>query len=182
MSDTQNTPLAIEESAIKTAADTMIRAAAHKSGMTFEEVPEQAKQDAYNHVKASMEAEQAEKSNPMYIQLQAERTARRQAEATLAAVTQSRTNLNTSAVRTGPDPNVVRAQLGEDQWHMLTDNGRLQACDINPATVTPLDLSEAKKAFGRGPDTHFASNLSKQDWGRYKYLKNLSIIKNLQGQ
>src|ERR1035438_433841 len=171
---TDNT-LAIEESAIKIKADNMLREAAIKNGTTFADISEETKQAAYSYVKASMEAEQAEKANPLFAQLTAEREARRQAEATLAAVTQSRTNLNTSAVRTGPDPNIIRRQLGETTWYGLTDFGRLQACGINPSTVTALDIQEAKKGFARGADTHFASNLSKQDWGRYKYLKNLSI-------
>jgi hypothetical protein len=87
-----------------------------------------------------------------------------------------------NAGRSGPDPVVVRAQLGEGNWRALTDNGRLQACGINPVEVTPLDLQEAQKVFGRKMDSHYSSNLAKQDWTRYQHLKKIAVILNIQGQ
>jgi hypothetical protein len=67
----------INETEIKIAADNLIRASAAKNGMTFEQVPEEAKRDAYNYAKAALEEKQAEAANPVYAQLQAEREAHR---------------------------------------------------------------------------------------------------------
>ena len=183
MTDTLNIPTISEndEVAIKAAANQIIADAARKGGYTVDQIPQEAKDDAYRYAKAKYIEDESLKSNPMYAQLQAEREAHRLTQMRLNVVSQTRSNTS-SNVKSGPDPNVVRAQLGEGQWRALTDNGRLQVCGINPATVTPLDVQEAKKAFGRGPDTHFASNLSKQDWGRYQYLKRLAIVSNIQGQ
>ena len=176
----QNTtsPAVNNEAAIKQAADQLIREAAAKHGMTFEQVPEEAKQDAYNFAKASVEAQQAEAANPVYAQLQAEREAHRLTQLQLDAVKQTRVSVGNN-VPSGPNPEIVRAQLGEGNWRALTDNGRLQACGINPATVTTLDLQEAQRVFGRKMDSHYSANLSKQDWTRYKHLKNIAIIMSI---
>jgi hypothetical protein len=72
--------------------------------------------------------------------------------------------------------------MGEGDWRALTDDGRLRSCGIDPRNVTQLDLQEAKKVFGRGMDSHYSSNLSKQDWARYKHLKNIAIVLGIQGQ
>ena len=180
MSDTQNTPLAIEEAAIKIAADNMIRQAAAKNNMTFEQVPEQAKQDAYAYAKASIEADQALKANPLYTQLQAEREAHKLTQAQLEAVKQTRIAPNND-VKPVADVSRVRGLMGENSWMALTDNGRLAACGIPPASVTSVELTEAKKIFGRGCDSHYSSNAFKQDAGRYRHLKNIAIILGLQG-
>ena len=182
MSENQNTPVAIEESAIKQAADALIRQAAAKNGMTVEQVPEQAKQDAYNYARNAYVEEQALKSNPLWAQLEAERAAHAQTKKTLEATQQVRPQPVNGSRDTGPDPVVVRAQMGEGNWRALTDNGRLQACNLDPNSVTQVDLTEAKRCFGRGTDTHYASNLSKQDWGRYKRLKRIAIVLGIQGQ
>jgi hypothetical protein len=171
----------VTEADIKIAAENLIRAAAAKHGMRFEDVPQEARDDAYNFAKASVEVQQAEAANPVYKQLEAEREAHRLTQMQLAAVKQTRV---AAANDVQPVANValIRGQLGEKTWMALTDNGRLQACGINPATVTPVEIKEAKKLFGRGIDSHYSSNAFKQDAGRYRHLKNVAIILGLQGQ
>src|SRR5260370_35487355 len=64
-----------EESEIKTAADPMIRTAAQRANMTFEDVPQYAKDDAYRTAKSAFEEKKAQESNPLWKELQAEREA-----------------------------------------------------------------------------------------------------------
>ena len=168
------------EVAIKQAADEMIRQAAAKIGKGFEDVPQEAREDAYRYARATLEEEQALKANPVYAQLQAEREAHRLTQMQLAAVSQTRISVGNN-VKSGPNPDIVRAQLGEQNWQTLTDNGRLQACGIDPAKVTPLEIQECQKVFGRKMDSHYSSNLSKQDWARYQHLKRIAIVLGIQG-
>jgi len=171
-----------EETQIHTAADAMIRTAAQRANMTFEDVPQYAKEDAFRTAKAAFEEQKAQESNPLWKELQAEREAHALTQKTLAATQQVRPQPVNGSRDTGPDPLVVRAQMGEGNWRALTDDGRLQACGVNPTTVTQADLTEAKRVFGRGTDTHFASNLAKADFARYKHLKRIAVVLNIQGQ
>jgi hypothetical protein len=179
--NTESQLTAADEFAIQTATNELIQKAATRNNMRFEDVPVEAREDALRFARNAFAEKKAIEANPVYGQLQAEREAHRLTQMRLEAVSQSKIN-PTSNVKVGPDPIVVRAQMGEGPYRALTDDGRLRACGINPANVTQLDRSEAKRAFGKGTDTHFASNLSKQDWARYKYLKSLAIIENYQGQ
>src|SRR5579859_6268256 len=91
--ETQNTPVAItaaDEIAIKTAADTLIRAAAAKNGWTYEQVPIEARTDALNYARNSYIEEQARKANPVYAQLQAEREAHKLTQMQLDSLRQTR--------------------------------------------------------------------------------------------
>jgi hypothetical protein len=171
-----------QDTAIKIAADNLIRAAAVKNGMTLEQVPQEAREDAYRFAKAAYEEDQALKSNPVYASLQAEREAHKLTRLQLEAVKQTRPTLGTNAQPSSLNPEVVRAQMGEGEWRALTDNGRLQACGINPTTVTPVEIQECKKIFGRGMDSHYSSNAFKQDSARYRHLKNIAIVLGIQGQ
>jgi hypothetical protein len=181
--DTNTTsPAAITESAVNQAAEAIIQTNCNRHGMSREQFPADGVEEARRIARQELEADAALKANPLFLQLEAERAARLQAEATLAAVSQSRANPNAQSVRTGPDPNVVRAQLGEVQWKMLSDNGRLQACGIQPSSVTPVELLEAKKLFGRGMVSSYSSNFFKQDQARYQHLKRIAVVLNIQGQ
>ena len=178
--DSTTTPEA-NEAAIKTAADNLIRQAAAKNGLTFEQVPQEAKDDAYRFAKAAFDEDQAIKSNPVYAQLQAEREAHKLTQMELQAVRQSRAPVGNDT-HPAIDPHVKRMQMGENQWHALTDNGRLGSCGIDPATVTDVERLEAKKLFGRQMDSHYSSNFFKQSPGRYRHLKAIAIILGIQGQ
>lgn len=171
-----------EEAQIKTAADGMIRTAAQRANMTFEDVPQYAKDDALRTAKAAFEEQKAQESNPLWKELQAEREAHALTRKTLEATQQVRPKPVNGSRDTGPDPVVVRAQMGEGNWRALTDNGRLQACNVDPSSVTQADLTEAKRVFGRGTDTHYASDLAKRDFARYKHLKRIAVVLNIQGQ
>jgi hypothetical protein len=170
-----------QDAAIKVAADNLIRAAAVKNGMTLEQVPQEAKEDAYRFAKAAYEEDQARAANPVYAQLQAEREAHRLTQMQLQAVKQTRVTVGNN-VQPVANVAVVRAQMGERDWYALTDNGRLQACGINPATVTTVEIQECKRLFGRGIDSAYSSNFFKQDAGRYRTLKNIAIVLGIQGQ
>jgi len=167
--------------AIKIAADQLIRQAAQKSGIRLEDVPAEAREDAYRYAKAAYEEDQALKANPVYAQLEAERAAHKLTQAQLAAVKQTRVTVGNN-VQPAANVEVVRARMGERDWYALTDNGRLQACGINPATVTPVEIQECKRLFGRGVDSAYSCNFFKQDAGRYRTLKNIAIILGIQGQ
>lgn len=180
-----NTQVALTESeeiAVKAAAENLVRSAALKSGKTFEEIPIEARTDAINYARTSYIEEKALKQNPLWPQLESERAAHALTKKTLEASQQVRPSPVSGSRDTGPDPDVVRARMGETNWWGLTDNGRLQVCGVNPDTLTQVDLTEAKRCFGKSTDTHYASNLAKQDWGRYKHLKRIANVLDLLGK
>lgn len=184
MTDTQNTPAVItdaDEIAIRAAATQIIAKAALKGGYTIDQIPQEAKDDALNFARNAYAEDQAQKANPLYAQLQAEREAHRLTKMQMDAIKQTRVSVGND-VRPGLNPEVVSAQMGELDWRALTDNGRLQSCGIDPSKVTDVERLEAKKLFGRGMDSHYSSNFFKQDAGRYRHLKNIAIILGIQGQ
>jgi hypothetical protein len=179
--DTQNTPSISEtdEVAIRAAANQIIAAAAQKGGYSVSEIPEEAKLDALNYARNAYAEEQAQKSNPVYAQLQAEREAHRLTQLQLQAVSQTRIAPNND-VKPVADVSRVRGLMGERDWHSLTDSGRLAACGISQ--VTAVERQQCKELFGRGCDSHRASDFFKSDAGEYRRLKNIAIVMGWQGQ
>jgi hypothetical protein len=149
--------------------------------MTFEQVPQEAKDDAYRYAKAALEEKQAEAANPVYAQLQAEREAHRLTQMQLEAVKQTRVNV-ANDTRPALDPAIIRARMGERDWFALTDSGRLQSIGVDPASVTGVEKQQIKELFGRGCDSHYANDFFKQNAGRYRLLKNIAVVLNLQGK
>lgn len=179
--NTETQLTAADEFAIQTTTNELIRKAASKNGMRFEDVPVEAREDALRYATNAFREEQAVKANPLYAQLQAEREAHKLTQAQLQAVKQTRV---TAANNVTPVADVarVRGLMGERDWHALTDNGRLQSCGIDPASVTAVERQQCKELFGRGCDSHHANDTFKADAGRYRHLKNIAIILNLQGK
>ena len=171
-----------DEVVIMQAAATLIRQAAVKGGVSVDQVSEEAKRDAYNYAKASYEEQKAQESNPLWKELQAEREAHALTRKTLEATQQVRPNVVSGAKDNLPDPNVIRARMGEGAWRALTNDGRLITCGLDPASITAADVAESKRVFGKHPDTNHAVDLAKRDFARYKRLKNIAIVAGYQGQ
>ena len=183
MTDTQTTTIsATDEVAIQAAANQIIVATAAKKGLRFEDVPIEARQDALNYARNAFEEKKAQESNPLWKELQAEREAHALTRKTLEVTQQVRPNVVSNSKDNLPDPNVIRARMQEGPWRALTNDGRLIACGLDPASITAADIAEAKRVFGKNPDTAHAVDLSKRDFARYKRLKNLAIVSGYQGQ
>jgi hypothetical protein len=179
--ENQNTPVAITDADVDRETNRLIAAACAKHNITVSELPPGTVESARQNARDMLETEAALKSNPLYGQLQAEREAHKLTRMELGAVKQTRIAPNND-VKPVADVARVRGLMGERDWHALTDGGRLAACGIPPATVTPIEIQEAKNLFGRGVDSHYASNFFKQDAGRYRHLKNIAIVLGLQGK
>jgi hypothetical protein len=168
---------------VQTAANKLIAAAAVKAGYTFDQVPEEARQDAYRYAAAAIAEQEALKANPLYLPLEAEREQHRLTKLELSAVKQTRIGVpNNDAKPSSLEPQVVRQRMGEKDWWLLTQNGRLAACNIPPASVTEVDVQEAKRIFGRGAVSSYSNNAFKTDPVRYRHLKNLAVVLDLQGK
>lgn len=181
--ENQNSPATLTESdevAIRAEANRLIADAAQKGGYTVDQIPQQARNDAYSYARNAYVEERAKKANPLYAQLEAEREAHKRTKLELSAARETRIAPHND-VKPVADVARVRGLMGERDWHALTDAGRLASCGIPPATVTPVEIQEAKSLFGRGADSHFANDYFKRDAGRYRHLKNIAIILNLQG-
>jgi hypothetical protein len=171
-----------EEASIRSEATKIIAAAAVKGGYSADQIPTEARQDALNFARRNFIEQKALKSNPLWETLEAERAAHQQTRKELEAFAQVRPQPVSNTRDNGPDPNVVRARMGEGNWRALTDAGRLKACGVDPASVTEGEIIQARRIFGRGADTHAAVDLSKADFGRYKHLKRIAVVMGLPGQ
>ena len=176
-----NTPIAITDADVDRETNRLIAAPCAKHNIHVSELPPGTVESTRQSAREMLEADAAQKANPVYQQLIAEREAHKLTQMQLQAVSQTRIAPNND-VKPVADVARVRGLMGESSWHALTDNGRLAACGIPPATVTPLEIQEAKNLFGTGSDSHYANNAFKQDAGRYRLLKNIAIILGLQGK
>ena len=179
MSDTQNTPTitAADEVSIKAAAENIIRAAAAKNGLTVDQIPQEAKDDALNYARNAYAEQQARKSNPMFAENELLRQKLQTAEAQLFASKNARTSADsaTSAnTQTVGSVEMSRAKLGEYQWnHVLTPNTRLQAIGVPPSEVTPAVRAEIEEVFGPKTTSARASEMFRADPARYRRLREI---------
>lgn len=179
-----DTPIVTNETTerdIENETNRLLAAACQKAGLHPSQLPVEAVEDARNAARNKVEREQALAANPVYAQLEAERAAHKITQMQLEAVKQTRVNVGNDT-RPALDPAIIRARMGENDWHALTDNGRLQSIGVDPATVTGVERQQIKELFGRGCDSHYANDFFKQNAGRYRLLKNIAVVLNLQGK
>ncbi len=171
--ENQNTPLAIEESAIRQAAQATIRATMDRHGITD---PDQLKPEvierAYAHAKEKLTAEAQQKADPNYQQRKALEEENRLLRMQNSALLSGRPAQGTNAVTKTLDPFVVAQRLGPAVWnHQLNENGRLQAIGIDPAVNSPAFRQEILDTFGKGSSVR-AAELARNNPARYGYLKH----------
>jgi hypothetical protein len=91
MTDTQSTTsTAVTDDAIDAETNRIIAATCVKHGIQPSDLPPGAADDARRAAKEMLQADAAQKANPLYTQLQAEREAHRLTQMTLEAVKQTR--------------------------------------------------------------------------------------------
>jgi hypothetical protein len=172
---------AVTNAAIDAETSRIIAASCARHNIQPSQLPPGAADDARRAAREFVELQQDMEANPVYKMLEAERAAHKLTQMQLNAAKQVRPTMGSN---TPPVANVeiTRARMGEREWFALTNDGRLQSCGIDPATVTPLVREECAKLFGRKMDSAYSSNFFKQDGGRYHFLKNVAIILGIQGQ
>lgn len=170
----QNTPEA-NEVAIKAAADNIIRAAAAKNGMRFEDVPVEAREDAYRFAKASLEDEAKKQSDPYYRMYQEEKAAHDLTKNQLGAMSQSR-NAAATTSRAPIQAEVARGQAG-NQWYSYTDAQKAQSVGWNE----PIDRDELFRLFAVGADTHTVVDYQRSNGPRYARLREVAKALNIYG-
>ena len=166
---------ATDEFAIQTTTNELIRKAAAKNGMTFEDVPVEAREDAYRFAKAAFQEEKLVKANPLWEQLQAERAAHKLTQTQLDAVKFGRVNVGNDG-QPAITEQIARARLGEAAWMGMTNEGRLQAIGVNPASVTANTKQECQELFGRKSSSAHASNYMKLNGKRYRELREIARV------
>lgn len=172
----QTTPEA-NEVAIKAAADNVIRAAAAKAGMRFEDVPVEAREDALRFARASFEENAKKQADPYYRMYCEEKAAHDLTKNQLGAVSQSRNAAATSASHKAPiQMEVARGQAG-NQWYAFTDAQKAQSVGWNE----PIDRDELERLFAVGADTHTVVDYSRSNPARYARLRELAKALNIYG-
>jgi hypothetical protein len=166
-----------DEVTIRAAANQMIAAAAQRGGYSIDSVPEEAKLDAYNHVKASF-AEEAKKQNDPYYRMYIEEKASHDlTKNQLGAMSQSRNAAATSATYKAPiQMEVARGQCG-NSWYTLTDAQKVQAVGWNE----PVDRDELHRLFAVGADGHYAADYQRSNGPRYARLREVAKALNIYG-
>lgn len=165
----------IDESAVRATAERTIAETCARHGITREELKPEAIEDAYNHARASIEAEAQRQSNPYYQENQ------RLREELRVAQMQTQALRDRSAVSGQTPPNtqlscdVARARLGEYNWNVkFTNAERLAAIGISPDFDTAANREEAKKLFAEGGSSTTANDLFKRDPARYRRLREFA--------
>lgn len=169
MTDTQSTTSpAVTEAAINAAADKIIASTYAKHGIQPSQLPDGAVEDARRVAAEMIQSEYAKEQNEYYHLYNQEKQARETAEATLKAVRENR-NI---AVNTGDHRHTVTAErardlMGREQWFTCTEAQKIQAVDVDPASVDKVQL---RALFGRGHSTSEAVDFSKANPRRYAAL------------
>jgi len=167
-----NTPLAIEESAIRQVAEATIKTTMDRHGITD---PAQLKPEvierAYEHAREKLTADAERAADPNYQQRLALEEENRVLRMQNEALKSSRPAQNAPVSKT-VDPSIMAQKLGPLVWnHQLDGNGRLQACGIDPSLNTAGFRQEILDTLGPGSSIRGAE-LARTNHARYTLLKH----------
>jgi hypothetical protein len=126
-----------------------------------------------------IQSEAAKESNEYYHLYNQEKQAREAAETTLKAVRENRA-VASSTVDHRHSVTAERARdlMGRHQWFTLTDAQKIQAVDVDPASVDKVQL---RALFGRGHNTADAVDFSKANPRRYAALREAAKALGIYG-
>ena len=168
------------EAKINSRVDSLITAALKKSGLTREQLPQSAVNDAQRTATAQVEREVAEQENPYFREAQELREKNRLLEMQLSASRDSR-----PASPQGPGTNVnltidrAVAKVGLVNWRVMTDAQRLACVGVNPNEVDAATKTEICALFGSQSDSARAADLMKVDRAKYQRLKLIGRVLNM---
>ncbi len=174
---TPNTVYEADEISIRLAANQMIAAAAQRGGYSIDSIPEEAKLDAYNHVKASFAEEAKKQNDPFYRMYIEEKASHDLTKNQLGAMSQSRNAAATSATYKAPiSMELARGQVG-NSWYTLTDAQKAQAV----GWTEPVDRDELHRLFAVGADSHYVVDYSRSNGPRFARLREVAKALNIYG-
>ncbi|MGA8742978.1 MAG: hypothetical protein WB561_17460 [Terracidiphilus sp.] len=165
------------ETAIQEAANKLIKAAAEKNGLTFEQVPQAAKDDAYRFARESIESEAVLANNPshqLYLQAKQENAL---LKAQLGAVRENRTAKADN--RTVDTMERVRDTMGRATWFQLSRDQKVASLGVEPSSV---DMVQLRTLFGKHTDTALAVDFAKTSPYRYKQLREVAKALDVTGK
>lgn len=166
---------ASDESIIRVAADNIIRQAAAKNGLTIDQIPQEAREDALRFARASFEENAKKEKDPYYRMYQEEKAAHDLTKNQLGAMSQSR-NAAATSHRAPIQMEVARGQAG-NAWYSLTDQQKAQSI----GWTEPIDRDELFRLFGVGADTHTVVDYSRSNGPRYARLRELAKALGIYG-
>jgi hypothetical protein len=165
------------EVAIKAAADNIIRAAAAKNGLTIDQIPQEAREDALRFARASFEENAKKEADPYYKMYCEEKAAHYLTKNQLGAISQSRNAAATSANHKAPIlAEVAQAQAG-NQWYTLSDSQKAQSV----GWAEPIDRDELYRLFAVGADSHTVVDYQRSNGQRFARLRELAKVLHIYG-
>jgi hypothetical protein len=168
---------AVTEAAVNQATDKLIQAACLKHGITQDQLPAGAVEDARRTAREMVEADTRKQSNEYYHLYNQEKQAREAAEAQLTAVRENRTAR--ADTRTVDTMEMVRERVGRTTWFQLTEAQKLTALGLDPASVDKVQL---RTLFGKNTDTAAAVDYARAQPFRYKQLRQAALALNITGK
>jgi len=162
--------------AIREAADKLIAAAAAKNGITIDQIPQSAKDDAYRFSRESVESNARNQSNEYYHLYEAQKKENAALQAQLGAVRENRAAK--ADTRTVDTMEQVRSRLGHAAWFQLSEAQKLNALGLD----NTVDREQLRRLFGRNTDTAYAVDFMKTNPYRYKQLRQASLALNITGK
>jgi hypothetical protein len=170
------TPEATER-AIRTAADKLIQAAAVKHGLSIDEIPPSARDEAYAYARQTVESDQRNQNNEYYLLWEQQKQENALLKTQLGAVRDNKA----AAVdnRVVPTLEMTRDRMGRSTWAQLNTNQRIAAIGVQPDSV---DRPQLAKLFGRNADHVYASDLMKTSPYRYRQLREVAKILDVTGK
>lgn len=165
----ETTSPVVTEAAITAATDKIIASTCAKHGIQPSQLPDGAVDDARRAAREMLESDARNQSNEYYNLYLQEKQARETAEGTLKIVRENQTTTaNTVDHRHSVTAERARDLMGRNQWFTLTDSQKIQAVNVDPASVDKVQL---RALFGRGHNTADAVDFSKANPRRYAALR-----------
>jgi hypothetical protein len=167
----------ITESAVNEAAEKFIIATCQKHGLTRDQLPAEAVEDARRIAREGLESNQRNQNNEFYHLYTAQKAENEALKAQLGAVRENREAR--SDKRTVDTMEQVRDRMGRATWFQLTEAQKLSALGLDPSTV---DKNQLRTLFGAKSDGSYAVDFQKTNPYRYKQLREAALALNITGK
>lgn len=177
MSDIQNTTPAETDRAIREAADKLIQASCQKHGISPDQLPPDAIEDARRTAKEMIESDQRKQSNEYYHLYEQQRAENEALKAQLGAVRENKTARTDT--RRVDSMEMVRDRMGRAQWFQLSEAQKLTSLGLDPQTV---DKQQLRSLFGAKSDGSYAVDFQKTNPFRYRQLREAALALNVTGK
>jgi hypothetical protein len=160
----------ISDPEVEVEANRLIATSAARNGVSIDAIPEEAKQQAREHARATLEKAAKDEGQSHYRRMYLESQERlKTAEAQLSATRESRVRSDDNIIVTTAESVQRRDPLA---WHKMSIPQRLASVGADPN----VDRAEVARFFGKNSDHKSASDLMRVDQRRYKVMREVARI------